>query len=336
VVTLKVRFYRKALLLKLTLFSHSGFMNAGSELKYLRFATGRHDLPFYTKEGVVLQKSFLDAFLKGNDPVGWSTGQAPRVELIIREGNPGVNDPEAEKAFPTRIETTWPIPRTVYTKYHLGPDHTLAEERPSTTAAIGLSYQAPSGLKEQHKLQFLTKPFDRSVEVTGHIVAHLNVSASAFDATSTPPSEIDLFITLRHLAANGQEVFYTGADGDAVPVCKGWLRVSLRKVNDKSSRHTSWHPHREYRSVDQLPVVPGEIYGVDVELWPTSVVISPRETLVFEVSSGDTQGAGRFEHNSPVDRPVEKFHGLNHIHFGEGLENYVLLPVIPKEDGATK
>lgn len=30
-----------------------------------------------------------------------------------------------------------------------------------------------------------------------------------------------------------------------------------------------------------------------------------------------------------INRPAEKFKGKNHIHFGDGLENYVTLPVIP-------
>ena len=304
-------------------------MNAGSELKYLRFATGRHDLPFYTKESVELQKSFLDAFLKDVDTAGWSTGKVPRIELVVREGDVGVNNPEAEKGFPKRREEAWPIPRTSYTKYHLGANQSLTEDQRSHASASKLSYQAPSGLKEQHKLQFRTSRVEQKVEFTGHIVAHLNVSASAIDSISSPPSEIDLFLTLRHLSAGGKEISYTGADGDAVPVCKGWLRVSLRKVNEQSSQHTFWHPHREYRSIDQQPVVADEVYAVDVELWPTSVVLTPGEVLVFEVSSGDTQGAGRFEHDSSTDRPPEKLHGLNHIHFGDGLENYVLLPVVP-------
>lgn len=309
-------------------------MHAGSKLKYLRFATGRHDLPFYDAESVELQKSFLDAFLKNDDKNGWSTGKAPRIELVVRKGNPGFNNPPAEKAFPKRPEDTWPLERTLYTKYHLGLDCGLGEHsRPQEFGK--LSYQAPSGLREQHKLQFTTAPFKEDIEITGHITAHLNVSASAISDNDSQPSEIDLFLTIRHLDKSGKEVFYTGSDGDPVPVCKGWLRVSLRRVNEKSTRHMPWQPHREYRSTDVQPVIAGEIYGVDVELWPTSCVFTPGEVLVFEVSSGDTQGAGRFEHNSPVDRPVQKFQGLNHIHFGVGLENFVQLPVIPTKGSTT-
>lgn len=52
-----------------------GWTWAGSERKFLRFITGRHDLPFYYHEEVEVQRSLLDAFLKGEDRDGWSTGQ---------------------------------------------------------------------------------------------------------------------------------------------------------------------------------------------------------------------------------------------------------------------
>jgi len=51
--------------------------------------------------------------------------------------------------------------------------------------------------------------------------------------------------------------------------------------------------------------------------------------IVFEVSSGDTQGSGIFQHNHPEDRSEEVFGGLNHLHFGAKFENYVTLPIVP-------
>jgi hypothetical protein len=67
-----------------------GYLNAGSEYKYLRFITGRHDLPFYYQSEVEIQRSFLDAFLKDDDRVGWSErGKLPAVDMCIRKGDPG-------------------------------------------------------------------------------------------------------------------------------------------------------------------------------------------------------------------------------------------------------
>jgi predicted acyl esterase len=57
-----------------------GYTFAGSSLKYLRFITGRHDLPFYYDEEVEVQKSFLDAFLKGQE-IGLAGLQAMHQKL---------------------------------------------------------------------------------------------------------------------------------------------------------------------------------------------------------------------------------------------------------------
>jgi predicted acyl esterase len=306
-----------------------GFLNAGSKLKYLRFITGRHDLPFYTDENVELQKSFLDAFLKGEDTAGWTTGEAPRVSMTLRKGNVGYNDAEAEKQYQLRDEADWPIPRTEYVKFYLTTSRTLTVAVPERREKSNVSYKALGNIKNPIFIQFFTESFKQETEFTGHIVAHLNVSVSALPDSPTPPSDLDLFLTLRHLDAQGHEIFYTGTTGDPVPVTKGWLRVSLRKTRCDHPQSVSWHPHREYKSTDVLPVEPEQIYAVDVELWPTNVVVSPGSRLVLEVSSGDTQGAGLFEHTSDIDRPPKIFHGLNNIHFGSDHENWVSMPLIP-------
>lgn len=306
-----------------------GFMNAGSKYKYLRVVTGRHDLPFYTKEYVDLQLSFLEAFLKGNDPQGWSRGKQPAVGYKVRIGDVGFDNTAAETAYPTRYADQWPIPGTKYIKYYLSPTQGLSETPISQTESK-LSYKALGDLKNPQLIQFTSEPFLEEVEFTGHVVAHLNVSVTAEGNQANQPRDCDIFLTVRHLDAKGKEILYTGTIGDPVPISKGWLRVSLRAVNEKSSRHQlPWHPHREYLSTDYSPLVPGEVYPVDVEIWPTNVVMAPGDKLVFEISSGDTQGAGLFEHTSKEDRDEKTFAGLNHIHFGKAYENWLLMPLIP-------
>ncbi|KAK0877480.1 hypothetical protein LTR87_008731 [Friedmanniomyces endolithicus] len=305
-----------------------GYMHAGSEIKYLRLITGRHDLPFYSKEGVAMQLSFLNGFLKGVDDEGWTTGKAPRVAYKVRKGNPGYNTPEAESSFEWRSQESWPAPSTKYTKYWLTPSGGLqrgVQEEDAVTKK--LSYKALGTLDIPQLLTFATPPFKRETEITGHIVAHLSVSATHFDADNAP-MDMDLFVTLRHFMPSGEEALYTGTVGDPVPVVKGWLRVSLRKTNPESAKHQPWHPHREYLSSDVEMLVPGTVYAVDVEVWPTNVVVEKGGRLELEVSSGDTQGVGLFRHDSSVDRPVQRFAGENHINFGEGHENWLLLPEV--------
>lgn len=275
-----------------------GYLRAGSKLKYLRFITGRHDLPFYYHDEVELQRSFLDAFLKGEDRVGWSEpGKVAPVTLTLRKGNVGFNDAEKEKAYPKREEKAWPLPNTKYTKYYLTSGRALTTTRPPGKVLEELTYDALATLDNQSLIQFTTEPFDKETEITGHPVAHVCVSA-----TGPLNTDIDIFVTIRHLDASGEEIFYTGTAGDPVPLCKGWLRTSLRKVHDAHPNHKPWLPHREYLSTDVQPVETGEVYEVDVEIWPTNVIVDKGNKLVFEISSGDTQGSGVFQHNSEIDR----------------------------------
>jgi predicted acyl esterase len=74
----------------------------------------------------------------------------------------------------------------------------------------------------------------------------------------------------------------------------------------------------------------GQIYTVDIELWPTNVVISPGHRIVVEIAAHYTQDCGMLPHNDPHDQSEEKLNGWNQIHFGDGLDNFVTLPIVPK------
>ncbi|KAM3067941.1 hypothetical protein ACMFMG_011421 [Clarireedia jacksonii] len=306
-----------------------GWTWAGSELKYLRFITGRHDLPFYYKQEAEIQRSFLDAFLKNKDREGWSIkGKLPPVDLVLRKGDIGFNNAQAEQTYQRRYENEWPIARTQYTNFYLTPEGGLAREV-SIKKQSRVSYKALGTLENPELVRFETALFEAETEITGHVVARLNVSVSPYPDTETTPSDIDLFLTLRHISPAGTEVHYTGTAGDPVPLTKGWLRASLRKTDHEHRRHRTYLPYRNYTSSDIQPVIVGEVYTVDVEIWPTNVVVEAGGKIIFEVASGDTQGADRFVHNDAVDRSREKFEGLNHIHFDPSFENYVTLPIIP-------
>ncbi|ETS85192.1 hypothetical protein PFICI_03217 [Pestalotiopsis fici W106-1] len=305
-----------------------GYLGVSSKDKFLRFIVGRHDLPFYYKEEVEIQKSFLDAYLKGNDSAGWSSGKVAPVSICLRQGDVGFNNPEAEKRFSRREESEWPIARTQYTKYLLSADAGLSKDMtPQPVSKV--SYKALGSLQQPSLVQFTTAQFDETTEITGHVTAHLNVSVDSSASPLPERQDIDIFVTLRHISPQGAEVFYTGSSGDNVPVCKGWLRVSLRKVNADHPQHRHYLPYRQYFSTDVQPVINGHVYAVDVELWPTNVVIDKGGKLIFEVSSGDTQGSGLFQHTNPKDRSKSVFGGQNSLHFGPGVENYITLPIIP-------
>ncbi|KAL4971274.1 Alpha/Beta hydrolase protein [Aspergillus desertorum] len=242
----------------------------------------------------ILQLSFLDSFLKDNDHDGWKSGQQPPVHICLRKGDCGIDDPERELNFPSRPESDWPIPDTQYTKYFLTADQTL-----STTPGAErkmCTYDAMNG--EPINFSFKTPT---QLEITGRIIARLRVSC--------------------------KEVFYTGTMGDPVPVVKGWLRVSLRKVEGHPF-HRPYLPYRDYFQSDVQEVRKNEKYDVDVEVWPTNTVLEEGETLVLEIAGHDTQGLGKFSYEHPEDRSPEVFHGYNTVEVG-GDASFLVLPVIP-------
>jgi hypothetical protein len=153
------------------------------------------------------------------------------------------------------------------------------------------------------------------------------VSSFRQSPVASPPSEIDLFVTLRKINAKGDEVFYTGTMGDPVPVVKGWQRVSLRKVDVNNILHKDYLPYRNYYSTEVQPVEEGQKYEVDVEIWPTNVVLEPKESLVLEVAGHDTQGVGKFSHEHLDDRNPRVLDGINIITVG-GEASWLTLPVI--------
>ncbi|KAF7182454.1 hypothetical protein CNMCM7691_002024 [Aspergillus felis] len=258
-----------------------GWMRASSTYKILRFIVGRHDLPFYYPHSARLQLSFLDAFLKDNDYDGWKTGQQPPCPFVS-----------------PRAEADWPIPDTQYTKFFLTTQRTLSKE-PDPSPGI-CTYEALTGTPVTFRYKT-----PATMEITGHILARLTVSCSRENPNTSPPSDIDLFVTLRKLNADGNEVLYTGTMGDPVPIVKGWLRVSLRKVNTRHPFHRHYLPYRDYMRAD--------------------------ETLVLEIAGHDTQGVGKFFHEHPVDRDPRAFGSLNHIEVGQE-SSYLLLPVIPARE----
>jgi predicted acyl esterase len=167
-------------------------------------------------------------------------------------------------------------------------------------------------------------PFDEDTEFTGPVAAKLFVSTSTAD--------MDLFLTLRVFDPDGAEVTFVGANDPKAPISQGWLRVSHRK-SERSRPYKPYHPHDE-----RWPVRPGEVYEVDVEIWPTSIVVPAGYRLALTIGGKDFErpdveglmkGSGLFLHDDPADRPDDLFGGIDTIHTGGDRSSYLLMPLVP-------
>ena len=293
-----------------------GFVRAASTEKWLECHGGEHWTHFYTDYGLALQKRFFGHFLKDED-TGWS--KQPRVLLQVR--HPG-------EKFVERNENEWPLARTQWTPFYLHPaDASLSTVRQGSSSCV-----VYGGLGDG--ITFLAEPLAEEVEITGPVAAKLWVSSATEDA--------DLFLVLRAFAPDFKEVTFQGALDPHTPLAQGWLRCSHRKLDRKLTlSYRPYHTHDE-----EQKLTPGEIYEVEVELWPTCIVLPQGCRLALSVRGTDYvfpgepgagvetlgkvwTGVGPFTHNDPRDRPPAVFGANVTLHAGPDHPAHVLLPIIP-------
>jgi hypothetical protein len=289
------------------------FARAASTAKWLELHGGEHWASFYTARGVELQKRFFARFLKG-DAAAWPN--EPRVRLQLQR---------VDGTFLERPEAEWPLPRTHWKRLHLDP----------ATAGLG-GLPAGSGTLAFEALgdgvELASSPASEETELTGPASAKLFVSSSTSDA--------DLFLTVRVYDPAGGEVAFQGSNDPRSALGKGWLRASHRRLDPSLSEE--WRPYHLHDRVE--PLLAGEIYELDVEIWPLSVILPPGYRLGLLIQGCDFQretggrlanfavalrGSGPYLHDDEHDRPPEVFGGVTTIHTGPGHPSSLLLPVIP-------
>ena len=274
-----------------------GFMRAASKEKWLEAHGIEHWTHFYTDYGRELQRKFFDYFLKGED-TGW--GKQPRVLLQVR--HPG-------EKFVERAENEWPIARTKWTKLYLELRGLLSGRDLAHRRSASVTFDALG-----EGVTFMTPPLHTETEITGPVAAKLFVSSSTTDA--------DLFLILRVFSADMKEIVFQGAIDPHTPIAQGWLRASHRKLDAKLTL-----PYRPYHTHDEKqPLTPGVPVELDIELWPTSIVVPAGYRVALTVRGKDYEygggsggrlsnfknelkGCGPFLHDDPVDRPPEIFGG---------------------------
>jgi predicted acyl esterase len=291
-----------------------GYLHSGSDQKWLELHGLEHWTEFYTDYGVALQKQFFDRFLKGADN-GWDKRSPISLKVRTAEG------------FVDRPESEWPLARTRWEKKFLD----AATGSLLATPPDRLGTAAFKAMEDE--VHFRLPAFDDSTEITGPIAATLFVSSTTTDA--------DLFVTLRAFRPDGKEHLFLSAVDPNAPMAQGWLRASHRKLDHKKS--TPWQPVHTH---DELqPLVPNEVYELNVEIWPSCFVFPAGYQLVLSVGGKDfdhglpepmpqvygqsQRGCSVFRHNDPRDRPSDVFGGTTTLHSGPEFPSFLLLPFIP-------
>jgi len=113
-----------------------------------------------------------------------------------------------------------------------------------------------------------------------------------------------------------------GQQGQPIPVAKGWLRASHRKLDQAQS--LPWRPFHAHTERDWLK--PGEPVRLDVEIWPTSMVFKRGHRIRLDIAPRDGIGSAPYTHyHADYNAGAE-----NTIYTGGSRGSYLLLPIIPR------
>jgi len=251
--------------------------------------------------------NWFDVWLK-ND--GQGLDQIPPVQYFV------MGDPADPNTPGNRWKTAddWPVPAQVVpvyfhtdSKLRLTPPQELFgslafkyDPKDPIPTVGGANLTGTKGPKDQRpvegrsdQLLFTSPALDMYVEITGPIKVKLWASSTAPDTDFT---------------AKISDVY---PDGRSMIVLDGILRAGHRRSSEKSE-----------------PMEPGKIYEFEIDLWSTSLVISPGHRVRIALSSSN---APRFEPNpntgnaSGPDSKTEI--ATNTIYMDANHPSHILLPV---------
>jgi putative CocE/NonD family hydrolase len=275
-----------------------------------------------------LRRRWFDCWMKD---VANGVEVEPAVQVFVMGGGSGRRNAEGRLDHGGRWRTAadWPLPQTEWTKFYLHSDRGLSSEIPDNGArpldyvsdpripvpTIGgaLSSGEPvmrGGAYDQHELAkradmltFATAPLDRDLEVTGPVTVRLWIASDSPDTDFTaklidvhPPNE-------------------DYPKGFAMNLTEGILRCRYR---DSWERPSS--------------MMPGEIYPVTIELFPTGNLFIRGHRLRLDIASSNFP---HFDINPNSGEPEGAMEysrvARNRVYLDADRPSHIVLPVIPPD-----
>lgn len=185
----------------------------------------------------------------------------------------------------------WPLPETRMERMYLSEDHALLSDAPidqtgsdvyrvdPTTGTgqnnrwhtqLGQPVHHPDRREEDRRLLvYDSPPLQTDMEITGHPVIHLNVRSTVSDG--------QFFVYLEAVLPDGTVKLLT----------EGQLRAIHRKVSGDPPPYTMFGPYHSYRSVDAMPLVPGEVAQISFDLFPISVLFKAGWRIRLAIAGAD-------------------------------------------------
>lgn len=278
--------------------SVEGFRRIRSPKKWLRVHRDFEWPDDYRPENLVELKMFYDRYLKDIHN-GWEF--TPRVRIDVM-------DAFSFDYASRRHEKEFPIARTEYRKIYLN-----ASEKDGSYEPLGNESEAVYDPRTESTVFNFRVPED--VEISGYMKLHLWVECRGHD-------NMDLFPWIKKLSVEGEYLPIHCMDA---PFRGAWgfLRCSHRDMHTKYA--TDFQPVHGHMTEDRMK--PGEIFAVDVEIYPHSRIWHKGEYISIEI-------AGRFTktdwfHDVAMNHEVDNGDGMHVIHTGGKYDSYLQIPAVP-------
>lgn len=231
--------------------------------------------------------AWFDHWLKSRD-TGILDGPAIRYVLPGAEG--------------WQTTTTWPPTGIVHQELALRADGVLAEDEgePGTRKYLvlgsGLHRAAPSEIDPPPMLTWTSAPLSQDLDVVGDVELRLVAAATAMDTA--------WMATLQEVAE----------DGNVSDVTAGWLRASLRRVDEAASRPGA--PILPCRVMEAVPI--GETVVYRIPLVPNARRFKAGRRIQLILTSDDqdpaTPAIMSFRHASVGTSSLNTIHSSSRLH----------------------
>src|SRR5207244_7884258 len=100
--------------------------------------------------------------------------------------------------------------------------------------------------------------------------------------------DADLVVVLSVMKGDHREVVSQGPIDPHTPVGQGWLRASHRRLDKRLST-----PYRPYHTHDRIELLAqNQVVELDIEIWPTSVVVPAGHRIGLTIRGKDYVHAG--------------------------------------------
>jgi len=231
--------------------SFRGWEGVSSSDRFLYTHRGGKWASFYSPEARAAQLRFFDRYLRRHD-----VPAPPRVRLEVRESRDVITS--------VREEDSWPLDRTEWRPLYLTAAG-LATAPPSATGHMTFDMRSRGACWEW------TATAD--TEITGPMSLRLWVEAHGAD-------DIDLFAGVEKWRGRTYIPFEGSYGFGHDRITTGWLKASLRALDEQSSRPFDPVPTFSHRQ----PLAPGQVVPVDVALGPSATFFKAGETLRLVVA----------------------------------------------------